>query len=50
MLYLKPKGIVVYIDVPSEDILKRLEMMKVDRIVGQGTKSLAEVFHFVIRN
>jgi shikimate kinase len=45
MLFLRPKGIVVYIDVPSEDILKRLEIMKVDRIVGQGTKSLGDVKH-----
>ncbi|XP_007887904.2 threonine synthase-like 1 [Callorhinchus milii] len=35
MQHMKSNGIVVYLDVPLEDILERLERMKVDRIVGQ---------------
>ncbi|XP_072010234.1 threonine synthase-like 1 [Engystomops pustulosus] len=31
----KKNGIVVYLDVQSQDIIERLERMKVDRIVGQ---------------
>uniref|UniRef100_UPI00398E6E31 threonine synthase-like 1 n=1 Tax=Pristiophorus japonicus TaxID=55135 RepID=UPI00398E6E31 len=34
MYQVKKNGIVVYLDVPFEDILERLEGMKVDRIVG----------------
>ena len=36
MKHAKTLGIVVYLDVDDNDILKRLEMMKVDRIVGQN--------------
>jgi hypothetical protein len=32
-------GIVIFMDVDDEDILRRLEMMKVTRIVGQATQS-----------
>ncbi|XP_053569907.1 threonine synthase-like 1 [Bombina bombina] len=35
MEHTKKNGIVVYLDVSTEDILDRLEGMKVDRIVGQ---------------
>ncbi|XP_067869956.1 threonine synthase-like 1 isoform X2 [Heterodontus francisci] len=34
MYHVKQNGIVVYLDVPLEDILERLEGMKVDHIVG----------------
>ncbi|XP_067863235.1 threonine synthase-like 1 [Heptranchias perlo] len=34
MYHVKKNGIVVYLDVPLEDILERLEGMKVDHIVG----------------
>lgn len=35
MQHVKDSGVVVYLDVDSEDILARLERMKVNRIVGQ---------------
>lgn len=35
MQHVKETGVVVYLDVDSEDILERLERMKVNRIVGQ---------------
>ncbi|XP_044149370.1 threonine synthase-like 1 [Bufo gargarizans] len=35
MEHTKKNGIVVYLDVHSQDIIERLERMKVDRIVGQ---------------
>ncbi|XP_046880027.1 threonine synthase-like 1 isoform X1 [Hypomesus transpacificus] len=35
MQHLKPTGLVVYLDVDSQDILQRLSTMKVKRIVGQ---------------
>lgn len=35
MQHVKETGVVVYLDVDSEDILARLERMKVNRIVGQ---------------
>lgn len=47
MDHVKKNGIVVYLDVPSESILDRLQLMKVDRIVGQvpGT-SLRDILQF----
>ncbi|XP_007665938.1 threonine synthase-like 1 [Ornithorhynchus anatinus] len=36
MQHLKRNGIVVYLDVPATDIIDRLSLMKVDRIVGQN--------------
>ncbi|MGH0142872.1 UNVERIFIED_CONTAM: hypothetical protein FKN15_026727 [Acipenser sinensis] len=36
MEHVKQNGIAVYLDVCTEDIIERLERMKVDRIVGQG--------------
>ncbi|XP_053323169.1 threonine synthase-like 1 [Spea bombifrons] len=35
MEHTRKNGIVVYLDVQAEDIVERLEVMKVDRIVGQ---------------
>ncbi|KAG9476633.1 threonine synthase-like 1 [Eleutherodactylus coqui] len=35
MEHAKKNGIVIYLDVQSQDIIERLERMKVDRIVGQ---------------
>ncbi|XP_047205146.1 threonine synthase-like 1 [Girardinichthys multiradiatus] len=35
MQHMKQNGLVVYLDVDSEDIIERLSRMKVDRIVGQ---------------
>lgn len=37
MQHLKGSGVVVYLDVDSEDVVQRLSGMKVDRIVGQET-------------
>ncbi|XP_043945769.1 threonine synthase-like 1 [Protopterus annectens] len=36
MHHVKKNGIIVFLDVPVDDIINRLEQMKVDRIVGQG--------------
>nr|XP_020657142.1 threonine synthase-like 1 [Pogona vitticeps]XP_020657151.1 threonine synthase-like 1 [Pogona vitticeps]XP_020657159.1 threonine synthase-like 1 [Pogona vitticeps]XP_020657168.1 threonine synthase-like 1 [Pogona vitticeps] len=36
MEHMKKNGIVVYLDVPSQHIIERLKLMKVDRIVGQA--------------
>ncbi|XP_061777561.1 threonine synthase-like 1 [Nerophis ophidion] len=35
MQHVKGSGVVIYLDVDSEEILQRLHIMKVDRIVGQ---------------
>jgi shikimate kinase len=43
---IKQTGTVFYLDVPTQDILDRLERMKVDRIVGQGTKSLSDILTY----
>lgn len=47
MEHMKKNGIVVYLDVPPESIIDRLNFMKVDRIVGQvpGT-SLRDILQF----
>ncbi|XP_004600079.3 threonine synthase-like 1 [Ochotona princeps] len=37
MWHLKKNGIVVYLDVPLLDILSRLKLLRVDRIVGQDS-------------
>ncbi|XP_036616045.1 threonine synthase-like 1 [Trichosurus vulpecula] len=37
MQHLKKNGIVVYLDVPVTDIIDRLNLMKIDRIVGQNS-------------
>jgi shikimate kinase len=39
-------GILVYIDVNKHLILNNLHLMKVDRIVGQSTKSLSEILDY----
>jgi threonine synthase len=36
-------GFVVFLDIPSEDIVSRMQSMKVDRIVGQKSSSLADI-------
>ncbi|KAM5234952.1 threonine synthase-like 1 [Ctenodactylus gundi] len=36
MWHLKKNGIIIYLDVPLLDIINRLKLMKVDRIVGQN--------------
>ncbi|KAH1177401.1 threonine synthase-like 1 [Mauremys mutica] len=47
MQHVKKNGIVVYLDVPTRDIIDRLELMKVDRIVGQDSGiSVREILQF----
>ncbi|XP_077160522.1 threonine synthase-like 1 [Paroedura picta] len=47
MQHVKKNGIVVYLDVPTQSIMERLELMKVDRIVGQGpSTSLKDLLQF----
>jgi shikimate kinase len=41
--HLSRLGIFVYLDVSRETILNRCEMMQVDRIVGQRTKTLNDI-------
>ncbi|KAM8979333.1 threonine synthase-like 1 isoform X1 [Sarcophilus harrisii] len=36
MQHLKKSGIIVYLDVPITDLIDRLSLMKIDRIVGQN--------------
>nr|XP_060638405.1 threonine synthase-like 1 [Anolis sagrei ordinatus] len=47
MEHVKKSGIVVYLDVPSAHIKDRLQLMKVDRIVGQGPgTSMNDILEF----
>jgi threonine synthase len=41
--HLAQNGIIVYLDTPKDDILARCNVMKVDRIVGQSTRSLGDI-------
>lgn len=46
MEHIRQQGIVVYLDVPTKLIAKRLHAMKVDRIVGMKNKSLEEILEY----
>ncbi|CAI5788892.1 threonine synthase-like 1 [Podarcis lilfordi] len=47
MEHVKKNGVVVYLDVPTQSIMDRLQLMKVDRIVGQGPgTSLRDILQF----
>lgn len=47
MRHLKRSGLVVYLDVDTEDIMQRLSRMKVNRIVGQDAGvSMREILHY----
>ncbi|KAM9839519.1 threonine synthase-like 1 [Aulostomus maculatus] len=47
MQHVTHTGVVVYLDVDSEDILQRLERMKVSRIVGQEAGvSMRDILHY----
>ncbi|KAL8165050.1 UNVERIFIED_CONTAM: Threonine synthase-like 1 [Gekko kuhli] len=47
MQHVKKNGIVVYLDVPTQSIMDRLKLMKVERIVGQGSgTSLKDILQF----
>ncbi|XP_078595023.1 threonine synthase-like 1 [Branchiostoma floridae x Branchiostoma japonicum] len=47
MKHITTLGTVVFLDVPSADILHRLEVMKVNRIVGQGPSTdMADILRY----
>lgn len=46
MNIIKKTGICIFLDTPHEIILSRLHEMKVDRIVGQSDKTLAEILKY----
>ncbi|CAF1366614.1 unnamed protein product [Didymodactylos carnosus] len=46
MEHLSKSGIFIYLDVPTSLILSRCKLMKIDRIVGQSTKSLADILAY----
>eukprot|EP00058_Branchiostoma_floridae_P021190 XP_002606680.1 hypothetical protein BRAFLDRAFT_209525 [Branchiostoma floridae] len=47
MEHITTLGTVVFLDVPSADILHRLEVMKVNRIVGQGPETdMADILRY----
>jgi shikimate kinase len=39
-------GVVIYMDVKETDIIARLRAMKVDRIVGQSTRSMEDILRW----
>jgi shikimate kinase len=46
MNFLKKSGIIVYLDLDKNIILDRANKMKLDRIVGQSTKTLSEILDY----
>jgi shikimate kinase len=46
MRHMRTLGTLVFLDVPSDVILGRLNIMKVDRIVGQATKPMEEILAY----
>ena len=46
MNHIRSQGLVIYLDVANDEIVKRLHKMKVCRIVGQSTKSLSEILAY----
>jgi hypothetical protein len=46
MNFLKKSGVIVYLDLDKNIILDRANKMKLDRIVGQSTKSLSEILDY----
>ncbi|XP_006258463.1 threonine synthase-like 1 [Alligator mississippiensis] len=47
MQHMKKNGLVVYLDVPTRDIIDRLEFIKLDRIVGQGPQiSMRDILQY----
>ncbi|TDG97484.1 hypothetical protein EPR50_G00226520 [Perca flavescens] len=47
MQHVKESGLVIYLDVDSEDIIQRLARMKVNRIVGQEAgASMSDILHY----
>lgn len=46
MNYIKQDSIVIYIDLDKSEILSRANAMKLDRIIGQKTKSLSEILDY----
>eukprot|EP00457_Paulinella_chromatophora_P001455 gb/GEZN01001457.1/.p1 GENE.gb/GEZN01001457.1/~~gb/GEZN01001457.1/.p1 ORF type:complete len:830 (-),score=128.25 gb/GEZN01001457.1/:495-2984(-) len=43
---LAQSGVVLFLDAPPGDILRRLEYMKVNRIIGQATMSMSEILDY----
>lgn len=46
MNFIRSQGVVVFLDVSKEEILKRLDKMKVCRVVGQASKSMSEILDY----
>jgi len=46
ILKLRENSLIVYLDIESHEILKRCEIMKVERVVGQCTKTLPEILAY----
>ncbi|NVP17456.1 AAA family ATPase [Candidatus Gracilibacteria bacterium] len=46
MEHLKNNGKVIYIDIPLELIISRLQEMKTDRIIGMGKMTLEEILQY----
>ncbi|PRP79885.1 threonine synthase-like 1 [Planoprotostelium fungivorum] len=46
MEHIKSSGFILYLDASEDDILERLERMKVDRIVGSSTRPMRDVLAY----
>ena len=46
MRHLKKEGYVIYLESAHESIVKRCEIMRVNRIVGQSSYSLSDILQF----
>ena len=46
MNHIRSQGVVVYLDVAKDEIIRRLHKMKVCRIVGQATKELGDILEY----
>eukprot|EP01084_Bolivina_argentea_P012147 22753_1 len=46
MNHLKEFGICIYLDCDTNEILNRCDLMKINRIIGQSTKSLHEILSY----
>jgi hypothetical protein len=46
MDFLRKDGLIVYIDVDKNEILKRCHKMKIDRVVGMSSKTFSEILDY----
>lgn len=46
MEFIKKNGVIIFLDAEKKHILKRLKIMKVDRIVGQNSKCLEDILDY----